>query len=183
MAFQGKLKDDYIINNPISYEIRNVTSWQCIHIVKEAMVPQDDIERDSIRLPVKIITDREKGRLQVKNSQVIFFNPIARTGTETFMWILHELKNKFEESFEIQMPSSSGTDRRRPPPKTRLRDSYQNIAAVVNQISTQKDRPLVYARPYNFIDFSEHGSLWTPDYFSIVRDPVEKVSFEIILFR
>ena len=175
-AFQGKLTDSYIIENPTEYEITNVTSWQCIHLVRGKVLRHKVQKIDPVRLPIKIITDAENGQVQVKNSQVIFFNPIARTGTETFMWLLHELKDKFEGAFDIKMPSTGGNDRRRPPPKMKLRDSYQNIKAVVNELSTQNNKPLLYARPYNFVNFSEHGSLWTPDYFSIVRDPIEKVS-------
>ena len=180
-AYQGKLTDGYIIDDPIAYEIRRLTRWQCIHLVKEASNPLNERKIELLRLPIKIIADPESGRIQIKNSQVIFFNPIARTGTETFMWILHELKKESEGEFDIQMPSRAGNDRRSPPPKIILKDSYKNIQAVVDQISSQNKKPLLYAKPYNFIDFSEHGSLWTPDYFSIVRDPIEKVSLEITL--
>ena len=38
-----------------------------------------------------------------------------------------------------------------------------------------KCRPMVFIQHYSFIDFNKFGYNWTPDWFNIVRDPVEKV--------
>ncbi len=33
---------------------------------------------------------------------------------------------------------------------------------------------------YNFVDFKKFGSDWSPDWFAVVRDPVEKVSQTVL---
>ena len=35
--------------------------------------------------------------------------------------------------------------------------------------------PTVVVRHYSFIDFAHYGSAWHPDWFNIVRDPIDKV--------
>ena len=32
-----------------------------------------------------------------------------------------------------------------------------------------------WVKHYNFVDFSRFGSAWSPTYFNVVRDPVERV--------
>ena len=32
-----------------------------------------------------------------------------------------------------------------------------------------------WVKHYNFVDFSHFGSAWSPTYFNVVRDPVERV--------
>ena len=53
-------------------------------------------------------------------------------------------------------------------------ESYNDVHRVTKEILMAKG-PTVYAKPYNFVDFKKHGSSWSPEYFSIVRDPIEKV--------
>ena len=184
ISFSGKLHNEYIITDTISYEISEIATWQCITVVNGPSQIQSEIE-DPIRLPVKIVTDVEWGRIHIHNSNVLFFNPIARTGSETFLWLLHEIKNQRRESFRIEMPrprmdpSQDGHWKNRNlklKPKANVMESYDNVHNVVTEISNYNE-PLLYAKPYNFVNFEEHGSLWAPDFFSIVRDPIEKVNF------
>jgi hypothetical protein len=39
--------------------------------------------------------------------------------------------------------------------------------------------PTVWIRHYNFANFADYGSVsgWSPDWFNVVRDPVDRVSF------
>jgi hypothetical protein len=175
-AFNGNLNDQFILTDTLPYEISHVTSWQCITMVDNA---SSSCKKGSepLRLPVKIIPDPEMGRVYIHNSQIIFFNPTARTGTETFMWLLHKLKSKKQSSFKIHY-SSPTQNRLRTAPKTKFMESYDDVHKVTKEILMEK-RPTVYAKPYNFIDFNKHGSLWSPDYFSIVRDPIEKVGYPL----
>ena len=39
------------------------------------------------------------------------------------------------------------------------------------------EKPMAIIRHYSFIDFEKHtNSTWSPDWFNIVRDPIDKVS-------
>ena len=60
-------------------------------------------------------------------------------------------------------------------PKANFMEPYTEVHKVVTDVS-QRNEPIIYAKPYNFVDFNKHGSMWSPDFFSIVRDPIEKVS-------
>ena len=131
---------------------------------------------EPIELPFKIVSDTVTGRVSIHNPNVIFFNPLARTGSETLLWLLHELKNENDGKFNIIMPQATTQhNRHHTAPKTNLRDSKENVQNVVREILSHNE-PLVYAKPYNFVSFEEHGSVWSPDYLSIVRDPIEKVN-------
>ena len=62
--------------------------------------------------------------------------------------------------------------------KTSLRNFY-NIDARVGQFVrrvTAVGDPTVWIQHYNFVDFEDQGSDWSPDWFNLVRDPVDRVS-------
>lgn len=39
-----------------------------------------------------------------------------------------------------------------------------------------------WVKHYNFVDFSRFGSTWSPRYFNVVRDPVERVKINEIIY-
>ena len=47
---------------------------------------------------------------------------------------------------------------------------------VVN-VESQAHMPTVIVKHINFIDFEEHKSKVQPDFYNIVRDPLERVRF------
>ena len=175
--YTGFLRDGYLIDNQMPYTVSSISIWQCLMIVKNTVSgTQEDDTLDPIELPFKIVSDTVTGRVSIHNPNVIFFNPLARTGSETLLWLLHELKNEDDGKFNIIMPQArTQNNRYHTAPKTNLRDSKENVQNVVREILSHNE-PLVYAKPYNFVSFEEHGSVWSPDYLSIVRDPIEKVN-------
>ena len=52
------------------------------------------------------------------------------------------------------------------------------VAEVVRKVSSVTE-PRVWIRHYNFVDFQKYGSDWSPDWFNMVRDPVDRVSIFI----
>ena len=44
-------------------------------------------------------------------------------------------------------------------------------------------QPTVLARHYAFLDFAKYGHQWSPDFFGIVREPIERVSISYILLQ
>ena len=53
-------------------------------------------------------------------------------------------------------------------------EAQDEVQAFVDQMMAVK-RSAIFVRHYNFIDFEQHGVANPPDYFNMVRDPVEKV--------
>ena len=52
-----------------------------------------------------------------------------------------------------------------------------NLQAVQQEVkSVLKERkPRAITKHYSFINFSSFGSKWSPDYISILRDPLERI--------
>ena len=48
----------------------------------------------------------------------------------------------------------------------------QEIYSVI-----KNNKPMVFIRHYSFIDFERSGLAWRPDWFNIVRDPIDKVKY------
>ena len=57
----------------------------------------------------------------------------------------------------------------------KLKDPIGMKDEVDGLLRTHKN--LVNVRHYSFIDFEKLGYRWRPDWFSVVRDPIQKVSF------
>ena len=54
-------------------------------------------------------------------------------------------------------------------------DSYEGMFQEVDSI-LRTHAPTVKVRHYAFLDFARMGYKWNPDWFSLVRNPIEKVS-------
>ena len=50
------------------------------------------------------------------------------------------------------------------------------VQAVADGV-IRETNPTVFIRHYNFIDFKKFaGSSWSPDFYNVVRDPIDRVS-------
>ena len=52
------------------------------------------------------------------------------------------------------------------------RRQVADLVAAVDGASADS----AWVKHYNFVDFSRFGSAWSPTYFNVVRDPVERVT-------
>ena len=55
-----------------------------------------------------------------------------------------------------------------------VQDTRKGILNEVNSI-LRTHKPMVKIRHYAFLDFAQFGYQWNPDWFNLVRDPIEKV--------
>lgn len=93
---------------------------------------------------------------------------IAKTGTRSIIYLLLRLSNNL--GFQLDVPAFR---------KEILQDNEGGIMKEIKNILNDQKDGYVRTRHYSYIDFKQHGTNWSPIWFSMVRDPVERV----ILFR
>lgn len=97
---------------------------------------------------------------------MLYFNRIAKTGSQSFTRLLIRQGEKL--GFEVK-PKIHQTET--------LADSATGVSSEVASVLAT-DSPMVFIRHYNFINFEKHSSGgWRPDWFNIVRDPIDKVCY------
>lgn len=109
-----------------------------------------------------------EGKVNIKPSKILYFNRVAKTGSQSFIRLLVHQGEKL--GFHVD-------------PKIRQNDILADdpFGLIEEAISVLKiQRPEVVVRHYNFIDFKEFSHGWHPDWFNVVRDPIDKVSLMIL---
>ena len=56
-----------------------------------------------------------------------------------------------------------------------LHDDENGMMKEINQILLAQNKANIRMRHYSFIEFENHGVNWNPSWFSMVRDPIERV--------
>ena len=88
---------------------------------------------------------------------------MAKTGSQSLIRLLVKQGQRlgFEVTPKIRQVES-------------VADDEQGIADEISHMSGLFS-PNVIVRHYSFIDFEKHLYGWSPDWFNIVRDPIDKV--------
>ena len=104
---------------------------------------------------------------------MMYFLRVAKTGSSGFMHLLGQLGQKLDyEVTRVQTPFQF----------ERLKDSPAGVSEeMFKLISTHAN--MVYCKHYSFFNFGEHGHPWVPDWFSLVRDPIEKVNQILLMTK
>ena len=89
---------------------------------------------------------------------------IAKTGSRTFVQILSSVGNDL--GFQVQVPAYS---------YERTMQEDEEVKEEILEIIKGHENNYIRARHSSFIDFKKHGYKWSPLWFSLVRDPVERV--------
>ena len=55
-----------------------------------------------------------------------------------------------------------------------LIDRFHNVEHEVTE-SSKYIEPTVWIKHYGVIDFQKHGALWSPYFFNVIRNPINKV--------
>ena len=107
----------------------------------------------------------------VRPQNFLFFNRIAKTGSSSIIVLIKKLKLKLNYvDFTIT------------PKEEYVFDSYDGQVKMTENILSI-NAPAVCTRHYAFLDFHQFGYNWMPDYFNVVRDPIEKVISNIYKFH
>ena len=103
-------------------------------------------------------------RVIVRPSQILYFNRVAKTGSQSFIALFKQLSPKlgYQVTPKIYQRESVG-------------DSFEGVLQEVDSV-LRIPNPSIIVRHYSFVDFPQYGSIWRPDWFSMVRDPIDKVN-------
>ena len=120
---------------------------------------------------MKIYAHPLEQRVIVRPSKIMYFNRVAKTGSQSFIALLKKLSHKLGFSVNPKIY-----------PKETLCDTLEGVVSEVDD-ATKTNVPLVIVRHYSFVDFPMYGSMWSPDWFSMVRDPIDKVKQNSLSYK
>ena len=99
---------------------------------------------------------------------MLYFNRVAKTGSQSFTHLLLNQGKKLGFSVWPKLKQSES-----------LVDTKEGLADEIDSV-VKMNKPTVFVRHYSFIDFEKNlQTSWRPDWFNIVRDPIDKVSILI----
>ena len=124
-----------------------------------------------MRLPFSITIQKESHQIIIKSAKMLYFNRVAKTGSQSFTHLLIKQGEKLGFSVWPKIVQSES-----------LVDTPEGLADEIASV-VKAEKPTVFVRHYSFIDFEKNtGSTWSPDWFNIVRDPIDKVRNCIFMF-
>jgi hypothetical protein len=186
-ALMGQLANDSYLEDVHQVKLENTADFKClqvvqipsknVHISSETASPLPQIRffknyfqktiiiitMQNYRLTAKIIAVPEEGRIIVRPAKMLYFNRVAKTGSMTFISLFNALgkKNNFRANW--MTPAHDGLWEELPELEVEMKS--------ILKIHT----PTVWIRHFNFHDFKKMGYHWQPEWFAVVRDPLEKV--------
>ena len=125
--------------------------------------------------PYRINSDLNLQRIMIRPAKILFYNRVAKAGSQSITALFHALKKK--NGFDVD--SRNTVQFYDPTTMVTTKRELLIVTPEVLQLQLTKmlrtTTPMVFIQHYSFIDFSKFGYDWSPDWFNIVRDPVEKV--------
>ena len=117
--------------------------YKCIQVIR---VKADEKEMLKImRLPMKILVNLEQQRVFIRPSKMLYFNRLAKTGSQSFGKLLFKLGQKHKFVF---VPKRMKSDK--------ICDSDQMSSLFYEMDSMLKTHiPAAFMRHYSFIDFDD----------------------------
>lgn len=163
-VFQGTLVNGTFMANSSLVQIDGIGELNCIKMIKTSKIK--DVEDPFMRLPVRLFPSIKDQRIFVRPNKVLYFNRVAKTGSQSIARLLFELGKVHGFILDVKVMLHS----------EHICDSH-NPAGKFNEIDyvLKWNSPVAIVKHYSYLDFASHGYDWTPDWFSIVRDPVDKV--------
>ena len=113
--------------------------------------------------PYSINSDLNLQRVMIRPAKILFYNRVAKTGSQSITALLRALEKK--NGFVVDSVN---------PKRELLIDTSEGLQLQLTKM-LRTTTPMVFIQHYSFIDFSKFDYDWSPDWFNIVRDPVEKV--------
>ena len=129
---------------------------------------------NSLKLPFSIFL-QDRHQIIIRPSKLLYYNRIAKTGSQSFIYLLMKQGEKL--GFEVWKKLWAPWWKNNPGPEI-LADSEEGIDQEIQSV-LKINKPMVIVKHYCFIDFKEKlGSAWSPDWFNIVRHPIDKVCLD-----
>jgi hypothetical protein len=164
-AMMGKLVNDSYLEDVRKIDVDWIGEYKCLTVLRLPKIDDSDEKIAKFRLPVKIIGVPSQARIIVRPSKMMYFNRVAKTGSQSFIALLHKLgaKHNFDVKVKIMQ-------------REQVVEEIPGVLAEVEPIFKNQE-PNVFVRHYSFVDFDDLGYQWHPDWFNLVRDPIDKVNW------
>ena len=163
----GTLKNHTYLTNFREINVESTEDFKCLKVIRTSNnVPFKNSHKGIVKLPLKIIGLPEEQRILVRPSKIMFFIRVTKTGTVGMINLLHQLGMRLDYNVELNFGETISAET--------LFDDERGVQNKVNYFM-KTHRNLVQCQHYSFIDFEKFNHLWRPDWFSIVRHPIEKV--------
>ena len=164
-AMIGTLNKTHLVDAEMVH-LEDIAEYQCMPVLKMPLNDPKIIEgggRQQILSPFTINSDINLQRIMIRSSKIMFYNRVAKTGSQSITELFRNLDKKNDyvvESIHLG--------------KEALIDSDDGLKRKISKL-LKISRPMVLVQHYSFIDLTKFGYTWSPDWFNIVREPVEKV--------
>ena len=163
-AMIGTLHKTHLVEAEM-VDLEKIAEYHCMPVLKLPLKDPNEIDgrRQKILSPFTINSDMNLQRIMIRTSKIMFYNKVTRSASNSIAALFFDLDKK--NHFTVNMYPSA------------------KIVSVADDESLKWqirkflriNRPMVWVQHYNFIDFSKFGYTWNPDWFNVVRDPIEKV--------
>ena len=165
----GQLTDEGFVENATNMEIEAFSDYKCMKVIKFKGVSSDESENSSESrkiFPLKFNFSRDQKRLLVLPNQKLYFTRVAKTGSSAFIGLMNYLQWKLDYGVIVKQKTVDIVIQ----PKELYKVKEEALSIVKLRDAT------AVARHYGFINFEKFGfGKWMPDYFGMVRDPIERV--------
>lgn len=148
--------------------IENVEETRLQHFVKYkslyvAKFPKRMINATNVNhlLPVKVNFNMHQ--LEIIPTRILYFSRVAKTATRSIMKILMELSTQL--GYLVEVPNRNKV----------IQEDDDEVQKEIGAILKSHRNSVIRCKHYSFINFEKYGVNWNPDWFSMVRNPVDKV--------
>ena len=159
----GVLRNLSHVDNITQIDVK-IGRYRGLHIVSVFENRKVGHVQNTTKLPFKIFAKPSEQRLMIRPSQILYFNRVAKTGSLNLIILMKSLGTNLgyvvDEGIkegEVVQDDDSGI-------QEEIKDLLQNHDSVVK------------SRHYAFFNLRYWGYEWAPDWFSVVRDPIERVT-------
>ena len=159
----GSLKNQSYLQGAQKFEI-NVEIHKCMNVIQLPTNKHDTMKED-IRLPIKISSMPDTGRIMVRPSNILYFNKIPKTASMGFQFLLQSLG--YNLGYDIDFGERW---------KDEIFDIEEGIESDLESF-LEIQTNFVRCRHYSFYDLNDWGYSLVPDWFTMIRDPIERVMF------
>ena len=160
-ARNGRLVNDthlIIDSKPIDFK---VAKYKSLHIIKGENEHQK--QKGLMKMPIRIVSMPQEQRIMVKPSNVLYFNRVAKTGSYSFMTLLSVLGKNHGFGVDYGLREWDI-----------VRDDTKGLGEEIDKLLRIHENHVI-CRHYAFFNLKDMGYDWRPDWFSIVRHPIERV--------
>ena len=120
--------------------------------------------KEDMRLPLKISSSLQSQRVMIRPSNILYFNRIPKTASFSVAYLLESIG--FNHGYNVDLGERSN--------EVIFEDHAGITKDMTNLLQIQEN--YVYCRHFSFYNLSEWGYSWIPDWFTIVRDPIQRVN-------